>query len=99
MTLALLHRYIIAINGPMNYTFNIKAVGRGDQTTRRVRVQVLALLENPRRDRVRVLALLQNLVEMEYEFSSSRKPSTRSSTQSMVRGSSHCQWTSLSSFH
>ncbi len=40
----------------------IKAVGRGDKTTRRVRVRVrvLALQENPRRDRVRVLALLEN---------------------------------------
>jgi hypothetical protein len=37
-----------------------KAVGRGDKTTQRVRVRVLALLENPPRDRVRVLALLEN---------------------------------------
>jgi hypothetical protein len=37
-----------------------KAVGRGDKTTRRVRAQVLALLENPRRDRVRVLTLQEN---------------------------------------
>ncbi len=36
----------------------IKAVGRGDKTTRRERV--LALRENPQRDRVRVLALLEN---------------------------------------
>ncbi len=37
-----------------------KAVERGDKSTRRVRVRVLALRENPRRDRVRVLALLEN---------------------------------------
>ncbi len=36
-----------------------KAVRRGDQTTRRERVRVLALLEKARRDRVRVLALLE----------------------------------------
>ena len=33
---------------------------RGDKTTRRVRVRVLALLENPWRVRVRVLAILEN---------------------------------------
>ena len=37
-----------------------KAVGRGDQTTRRVRVRVFAVLENPRRVRVLVSALLEN---------------------------------------
>jgi hypothetical protein len=37
-----------------------KTVGRGDQTTGRVQVRVLALLENPQRVRVRVLSLLEN---------------------------------------
>ena len=37
-----------------------KAVDRGDKRTRRLRVRVLALRENPRRVRVRVLALLEN---------------------------------------
>jgi hypothetical protein len=39
---------------------NRKAVDRGDKRTRRLRVRVLALPENPRRVRVRVLALLEN---------------------------------------
>ncbi len=63
-----------------------KAVGRGDKTTRRVRV--LALLEHPRRDRVRVLALLENPRQDRVLGSSSpRKPSPRTSTRSLVRGS------------
>ena len=37
-----------------------KAVDWGDKRTQRLRVQVLALRENPRRVRVRVLALLEN---------------------------------------
>ncbi len=37
-----------------------KAVGRGDKTTRPVRVRVLALLENPWRVWEQVLALLEN---------------------------------------
>jgi hypothetical protein len=44
-----------------------KAGGRGDKTTRRVRVQVLALLEKPS-------------MSLSTSFSSPRKPSTRSST-------------------
>ncbi len=65
-------------------------VRRGDKTSRRVRVRVLALLENPqtrsstrfcysqepRRDRVRVLALLENPRRDEIELS-------------MVQGSRH----------
>jgi hypothetical protein len=37
-----------------------KAVDQGDKRTRRLRLRVLALRENPRRVRVRVLALLEN---------------------------------------
>jgi hypothetical protein len=61
-----------------------KAVGREDKTTRRVRVRVLALLENPRRVRVRVLALLEN---PRRDPAHLKNPRRETSTQSLVQGS------------
>ena len=49
------------MQGKKHFQCNVnKAVERGDKRTRRFRVRVLALRENPRRVRVRVLALLEN---------------------------------------
>ncbi len=53
------HKFL-ELSSDTPHVITAKAVGRGDKTTRRVQVRVLALLENPRRDQVRVLALLEN---------------------------------------
>ncbi len=56
------HHIILSTNAAA-----VKAVGRGDKTTRRVRVRVLALLENPR-------------LRSRNESVQEKKTSTRSST-------------------
>jgi hypothetical protein len=76
-----------------------KAVDRGDKRTRRLRVRVLALRENPRRVRVRVLALLENprrdrVIEPALRENSRRERVLIAGSRLETR-----QWTSSSSFY
>ncbi len=65
-----------------------KAVGRGHQTTRRVRARVCAKFERPRQERVRVSILQENPRQERVRDPVLRaSPSPRTSTLSLVAGS------------